>query len=368
LYVQNKDTLTKRSNEAKLLELQTQYESSLKEKQIIELKHQQVINEITIKNSRQLLYISFGAVVIIGFLLLLVFRAFLSIKRKRDILGEKNSIIEQQNEEIRTQRDHLADSNIKIQLQHKQIEDSIDYARQIQESLFPSPATIKSVLGEYAMFYLPKDVVSGDFYWIHQASHYTYIAVGDCTGHGVPGAFMSVLSISLLNEIVKGKGIINPAGIMNEMRRLIMLSLKQDATRMGGTDGLELAICRIDRDTNKVVFAGAQRPLFLVREKSITEYPPNKMPISAHITMTDFTEIELDTKQEDVYYLLSDGYQDQFDKNNKQRYGKQRIKDLILKLHELPMQKQSKTLETEYFAWRGHTEQTDDVLILGFQT
>ncbi len=367
LYVENKDTLVKRSNEAKLLELQTQYETSLKEKQILELKHRQNVNEITIKNSRRVIVISLVAIVVIIILLFLVYRAFLSIKRKRDILSEKNAIIEQQYEEITTQRDHLADSNLKIQVQHKQIEDSINYASQIQESLLPSDIIMRSALGEYALFYLPKDVVSGDFYWVNQVERFTFVAVGDCTGHGVPGAFMSVLSISLLNEIVKGKGIINPSGILNELRRLVIASLKQDGNKMGGTDGLELAICRIDKNTKQLVFAGAQRSLLLLRDGEIEEFLPNKMPVSAHVAMLDFTENEIDVRTGDILYLFTDGFQDQFEVQNSHRYGKQRFKELLRSRNNLTLDEQQKALETEFSTWKGVNEQIDDVLVLGFR-
>jgi serine phosphatase RsbU (regulator of sigma subunit)/Tfp pilus assembly protein PilF len=367
LYVESKDSLVARSNEEKILALQTQYETSQKEKQILELKHQQNLNEITIKNNRLIIALSFFAIAIIGFLFVVVSRAFLSIKKKRDILKEKNAIIELQNEEIRTQRDHLSDSNQRIQEQHRQIEDSIDYARQIQESLLPTRAILSAIFGEHLLFFQPKDVVSGDFYWVHQTNRFTYVAVGDCTGHGVPGAFMSVLSISLLNEVVKGNGISNPAAILEEMRRLIISSLKQDGTKMGGTDGLELALCRIDKDTKRLVFAGAQRSLLLLRNEEMEEFSPNKMPVSAHVTMTEFTDQEFVTQSGDVLYMFTDGFQDQFESQNSHRYGKQRLKEFLLTGKHLSLSNQQRALETEFSAWKGDGEQIDDVLVLGLR-
>ncbi len=154
----------------------------------------------------------------------------------------------------------------------------------------PGHQHLEDIIGNFTLLYLPKDVVSRDFYWGHQNNENVFIAVGDCTGRGVPGDFMSVLSISLLNEVIKWKQILQPAEILNELRKLIMLSLKQNTDRIGGSDGLELALCRIDKSNNQLVFAGSQRPLFIVNNHTLTGIQPDKMSIFAYVTMKDFSE------------------------------------------------------------------------------
>ncbi len=362
------DSLQEKTNEDKLLDIQTQYETAEKEKEILELKHKQKLNEITIRNSRIVAGITLVGILIIVVLLVFVLRTNKKVRERNDLLHKKNSTIEQQKEEILVQRDHLAEKNEFIELQNKQIGDSIVYARQIQESLLPGKTMMDRSLQNYFIFYRPKDVVSGDFYWAHQQNDKTYIAVGDCTGHGVPGAFMSVLSISLLNEIVKGANISTPAEILNAMRELIISSLKQRGENMRGKDGLELGLCVIDHVNRKLSFSGAKRPLIRVTQNELQEFKPNKMPLSAYINMQPFTQQEIEYQDGDLFYMFSDGFQDQFHGSTNKKYTKNRFFELLKKASALNMQDQEKLLENEFMQWKQSEEQIDDVIVLGFKS
>lgn len=362
-----RDSMQAKSNESKILELQTQYETAEKQKEILELKHQQKLNDITIQNNKLTISITIGGIILVILFLLNVLRTNTIVRKRNKLLRLKNATIEQQNEEIMVQRDHLSEKNEFIELQNKEIGDSIKYARQIQESLLPSKIMIDNILHDHALFYRPKNVVSGDFYWVHQINNFTFVAVGDCTGHGVPGAFMSILSISLLNEIVKGEKNTQPAEILNKMRNLIISSLKQKGKNMRGKDGLELALCIIDQNKKTLTYAGAQRPLIQIKQKEVIEYTPDKMPISAYVKMHPFSQKEIEIQPDDTFYMFSDGYQDQFNAKTGKKFKKQKLINLLAKNSQLSMHLQKDALQKEFEQWKQYEEQIDDIAVLGFR-
>jgi serine phosphatase RsbU (regulator of sigma subunit)/Tfp pilus assembly protein PilF len=385
-YSDYKDSLAQRTKEAKLLELQTKYETLENERKIQTLQHQKRLDQIKIKSSKVVNRIIIIAIVLISILLGVVLRAFYRIKKVNRLLNEKNTTIEsqkeeitvqrdnlseqnmqiqQQKEEILVQRDHLAERNGKIEYQNNQINDSIAYARQIQDSLLPSQTMLKLILKDFFIFFKPKDIVSGDFYWLFKKDNKVFLAVGDCTGHGVPGAFMSVLSISLLNEIVKGEHLTEPSDILNQMRALVISSLKQTTEKMGGKDGLELAFVTLDLEKGLLKYSGANRPLLFIRDGELVEYKTNTMPISSYVKMNEFDQIEIQYKNGDTIYLFSDGFYDQFNGKTNKKYSKKRFYELLKKNSKKPMSDQDQIIRVAFETWRSGEEQIDDVIVLG---
>lgn len=386
LYSDYKDSLFQKTKGAKLLELQTKYETAESEKKIQILKHEKKLDQIRIQNTKTVNRIIIVAIVLILILLGFVLRAFFRVKNVNRLLKEKNITIEQQNEEITVQRDNLSEQNIQIQQQNEeilvqrdhlaerndqieyqsnQINDSIVYARQIQDSLLPSKSMLNLILKDYFVFFSPKDVVSGDFYWLYKKGDVVFLAVGDCTGHGVPGAFMSVLSISLLNEIVKGEGVEQPAEVLTLMRDLVISSLKQKNEKMGGKDGLELAFVTIDAKSKILRYSGASRPLVLIREGELLEYKANAMPVSSYVKMDDFDQVEVAYQKGDSIYMFSDGFYDQFNGKTNKKYSKKRFYELLQSNAEKTMSDQRQIIIEAFDMWRGEQEQIDDVIVLG---
>lgn len=291
------------------------------------------------------------------------------------------------------QRDHLeqivAERTFEIVKQKKQIENaheeitaSINYAKYIQSSVLPKVDQLELWLGDHFILYKPKDIVSGDFYWVSRVDNKTVIVAADCTGHGVPGAFMSMLGITLLNEIVNKDFITNPGVILNRLREGITNSLKQKSETWGQKDGMDIALCTIDHKTRKLQFAGAVNPLYVIRKSysenigiihkesangnTLIEIKGDRMPIGI-VNMTDnFTCHEIDILKGDRYYLFSDGFPDQFGGPEHKKLSYSQFRELLIKITTADMTQQKLMLEKELYEWQGNNTQTDDILVIGF--
>jgi serine phosphatase RsbU (regulator of sigma subunit) len=296
------------------------------------------------------------------------------IEKHRDELVIKNVEITKQKEEIQTQRDeievqrdiatHQRDQIIK---QNKLITDSIVYAKRIQTAILPMEEFFKQMLNEYFILYRPKDIVSGDFYWETIKGNKKIIAVADCTGHGVPGAFMSMLGISYLNEIVIKEGYDRPDEILNHLRDHIVRSLKQQGKDGEVKDGMDISLYTIDNKTNKLEYAGANNHLTIIRDNEIIVIDADKMPISIYLKMETFSLKEFELKKGDTIYAHSDGYADQFGGPARKKYMSKRLRETFLEMKPLSMAEQKIKLEKIFVEWKGETEQIDDVLIVGIR-
>lgn len=262
----------------------------------------------------------------------------------------------------------LNDQKVIIEENHRSITDSIRYAEKIQHSILPDPNYIRRYLPESFVLFKPKDIVSGDFYWFAQSGDKKVIAAVDCTGHGVPGALMSMLGNSLLNRIVNDLNITEPAQILNELRNGVINSLKKNGTDPAN-GGMDMALCTIDSENRKLEFAGAFNPLVYVRNGEIGQVRANRMPIGRYIhkSTEPFTNHVLDIEPGDVFYLFSDGFQDQFGGPKDRKFGSKQFKQLLLSIHELPILKQKAALEKALTDWQGDQEQIDDVVVIGFR-
>lgn len=320
-----------------------------------------------------------------------IHKAFYENEQQREKLEKalkeiqnKNSTLKAQNEEIIAQRDHIEQQHEEIQSQHdlalkqrdkimnqqEEINDNIIYASRIQTALFPPNELLHQLLPVNFVLNRPKDVVSGDFYWISQNRRNTIVAVADCTGHGISGAMMSMLGTAFLNEIVNKNDVTGSAQILEQLRERVITSLHQqigddiDYSR----DGMDIAVCNIDILDNKLEFSGANNPIYIIREGELIELKPDKMPIGIHEFYNEpFSTQYFELKTNDVVYMFSDGFADQFGGKKGKKLKYSRFKEMLIKNHELPFNEQLIFFNNAFDEWRGTNEQIDDVMLLGFK-
>ena len=293
------------------------------------------------------------------------------LTEKNQTIQESNEELRQNNEEIHAQKEEIENQKELLHNQNEHINASIRYARTIQQASLPFDYTINKIYSNF-IFFRPKDIVSGDFYWLYEKTNYNYILVADCTGHGVPGAFMSMIGIRLLNLIIIEKKIEEPNRILYELNKSIIKALKQDISH--NTDGMDVCLCRIDNnftdDTKKIIFAGAKRPLlyFLKNENKIIRIKGNRCSIGGNAEKKefDFKQIELKTKKEDLLYLTTDGYQDQNGPGNI-RIGIKGFIELIEEYKHLALHIQKEKFEKFINNHQQHYIQRDDMTIIGLQ-
>ncbi len=280
---------------------------------------------------------------------------------------ERTHELEVANTEIEAQRDFARFQRDQIAQHQKSIMDSINYAQTIQNSLLPSAPMLRAQLPEHFVLFKPRDVVSGDYYWFSDHSDHFYIAAADCTGHGVPGAFMSMLGMALLNEIISKNQFIDPDRLLNELRHQIMETLHQKGDPGAARDGMDMVVCKVDRKERRLQFAGANNPLYLIRDGELSEYKTDKMHVSIHDVMHPFNNQEIELKPGDAIYIFSDGYADQFGGPKGKKFKYQPFKDLLVSNSEKEMVEQGLLLDQAFERWKGDLDQIDDVIVIGLK-
>jgi serine phosphatase RsbU (regulator of sigma subunit) len=299
------------------------------------------------------------------------------IAKQKEAIEQKNVELEQQQEEILAQRDEITKqrdiaTKQRDEIAHIQKEtmDSIYYAKRIQTAILPPSRQISESLIEHFILYRPRDIVSGDFYWFKQEGDYSIIVAADCTGHGVPGAFMSMLGSAFLNEIVgKHKDNLVAGTILNELRLFVVDSLHQTGKIEEAKDGMDIALCVVNTKEAKLQYSGAFNPLFHLRGEEIIEYKADRMPIGIFDNLEQkFTNTEVDIIEDDAFYIFSDGYASQFGGKKGKKFMSSRLKKLILTIQDKSMREQKEMLDATLENWMGvKYEQIDDVLIIGFK-
>jgi len=264
----------------------------------------------------------------------------------------------------------LKEAEIQIAQHNKNIKKSIHYASRIQTATLPSETFLNSIVPDNFVLYIPRDIVSGDFYWAFEADDKKFFAAADCTGHGVPGAFMSMLGITLLNEIVSKKSvkILKPSIILDELRRKLIRALGQDKENKGAGDGIAIAMCMLDLKNEKLHYAGAENEMIIITNDKLIDYIADDMAISQpEKPMGDFTNHIIDYKKGDIVYLFSDGYVDQFGGPTKRRkkFFIKRLRELFMDIYKLPLQEQKNILLDTHIKWKGTNNQLDDIIIMG---
>jgi serine phosphatase RsbU (regulator of sigma subunit) len=270
-------------------------------------------------------------------------------------VNERTFRIEKQKEEIEEQKKHIMDS--------------IHYAKRIQNAILPSFSLISSHLKNYFVLYLPKDVVSGDFYWVHEADGLIMVAAVDCTGHGVPGAFMSIVGYNQLNHAVSVKRARTASLILDELNRGVITTLNESASETAIKDGMDMALCILDLKRKKAQYAGANNPLCLVRDGGLIKYKADRFPIGIFEGRAPqaFTNNEFDIREGDIVYLFSDGYADQFGGPENKKFMSRRFEELLAEISSKPMEVQQEILLKRFASWKGSNYQVDDILVIGIR-
>lgn len=385
----NLDNLT---NEAKIIQELAARESDqamkFKETEITRMKQQKELQAAQLEASRaeteqNRMMAIFGLVGIIFVLLLLsittraYYRKQMANKKlalQKNEISEQNEELNQQNEEIAAQRDEIeAQRDLvfkqkeQIEKAHTEVSSSIDYAVKLQASILPSSQLIKENFDDHFIFFRPRDRVSGDFYWWTKVNEKIIITAADCTGHGVPGAIMSMMGVSLLREVVNKDFETRPEIILNRLRKEVIRTLDQKGDITEQKDGMELALISIDPHSMICQYAGAGNPLYLIRDGELTEYKADLMPVSYYDRMDQYTQHEFQLRKGDRLYLFSDGFADQFGEKEHKKFKAGAFKRLLLENADLSMKAQKRALEQSMNQWQGESEQIDDMLILALR-
>lgn len=278
---------------------------------------------------------------------------------------KRTATIQLQKEEIETQRDYVIIQRDQIAKQNKDITSSIQYASRIQNALYPPIEQMKSILGDCFILLRPQDIVSGDFYWATQKDENVLLAVADCTGHGVPGAFMSVLGLSLLNKIVSEVPCCRPEEMLNRMREEIKEALRQTGKTDEAKDGMDMALVQFNRKNKILHFAGANNPAFIVRDNNLIVLKENRMPIGIYPKEREFDGQQFPIKPGDILYLFTDGYSDQFGGPSFRKFMMKNFKELLVSISNKPLEEQHEILNNTMDEWKNDNHQNDDILVIG---
>ncbi|MBN1952305.1 MAG: SpoIIE family protein phosphatase [Bacteroidales bacterium] len=298
-----------------------------------------------------------------GITFLLLLFAFIRL-RERKLRQDKVILTQKVKErtiEIEKQRDQIA-------YQKKEITDSILYAERIQSAVLPKHEYINSLLKEYFILFKPRDIVSGDFYWINGKDGRIIVVAADCTGHGVPGAFMSMLGVSILNELASSPEAMPSDSILNQLRDHLTKTLRQTGKDEDAKDGMDLAMCIIDTKKMEVQFSGAYNPLVHIRNGECEVYKGDKMPVGFHMgSMNPFSSTHIKVEEGDCLYMFSDGYADQFGGEEDKKFKTSKLRELLTNIYYLPMEEQKSRLDETIESWKGINEQVDDILVVGIR-
>lgn len=361
------DSVQKLESEEQMNELLTKYETEQKELAIANLEKEKAMDEAQIAREHSKLVEQeakseqekvFRYALLIGIILLLVIVGYVwyaySQKAKANILiSEQKELVEEQ--------------KILVEEKNKEITDSINYAKRIQTAILPPFQTVKEYLKDSFILYMPKDIVAGDFYWLEHNGENVFFAAADCTGHGVPGAMVSVICNNALNRSVREFGLEKPGEILDKTRDFVQLEFSKREEDVH--DGMDIALCGITHsdEIKKITYAGANNPMWIVRNSEVIEIPADRQPVGKYDNSKPYTTHEVELEKGDSIYIFSDGYQDQFGGEKGKKFKSSNFKKLLIEINSLTMDEQSKVLEKKYAEWRGDIEQIDDVCVIGFR-
>ena len=366
------DSLLNTDKQKAIEELQTKYETKKKKQEIKLLNNQKKLSDEIQRNQKIIILSLAGGLILVLFLVFIIIKRNIERQKANELLAKKNDEIAHQKEELTS---------------------SIAYAKRIQTAMLPQYQIVDKSLKDYFILFKPKDMVSGDFFWWTHFDNYTILSVSDCTGHGVPGAFMSILGVSFLREIVSKEKIIHPGTILNRLRKEIITALHQKGIYGEQKDGMDMSLITINHSTNTLQFAGANNSIYIIRsdvsedkkdindfqeesrikkelsnnEKTFYEIKPDKMPIAIFFKMKPFNTVEIQLQSSDRIYLFSDGYADQFGGQNGKKFKYKPFKNLLFENSHKPMKEQKDVLEKTFVAWKNNFEQIDDITIVGIK-
>jgi serine phosphatase RsbU (regulator of sigma subunit) len=357
MHIHYRDSLNKVEDNEKSIRAEMNYEFDQKENLVkLEQERQQAIAKEESEKQKALLYLFVVAFIFMVILAVFIFR---SSQHKQ----KANRIILLQKQEVERQKNIVEDKQF-------QILSSINYAKRIQESILISEDQITAHIPDLFITYIPKDIVSGDFYWYSKQGNESFIVVADCTGHGVPGAFLSMVGSTLLNEIINHKKLSDPSLIIKELATSLSDTLVNKDKEAFNQDGMDISICKINHDTKKLYFAGANQPIYIVDKKETNEIKSQISSINGIFAMNKnekITTFEWTLKPNTMVYMSTDGFVDQIGEVTKKKYLSSRYEKLLHEINELPVEKQNQILEETFEEWKGDSKQIDDVLIIGFK-
>ncbi len=292
--------------------------------------------------------------------------------KMREDLRENERVLEakviERTEEVVRQKEEIEIQNRKLEILYKHITDSIRYAKRLQDAILPPPSVVNRLLPDSFILFKPKDIVSGDFYWLHEQGRRVFVSAVDCTGHGVPGAFMSIVGNNMLNTIVKEREGLNAGQTLDELNLLAGKTINQHSDDGAVRDGMDMTLCIIDPETRTMDMAGANNSLYLFRNGNLSEYKADKIPIGyAEGRTRNFTNYRIQLEKGDTVYLFSDGYADQFGGPKGKKFMVGQFRTFLSQIHTLPLAEQARTLDATIEQWRGNLEQVDDILVIGFR-
>lgn len=357
------DQIKTKTIDKQIEELHILYEIETKEKQI---NLQETIIEK--KNLQRNIFIIFFLFTIL--IALLILRNYYIKKKTNQLISEKNQILEMANHEIAEQHKEVVKQNEIIKDQNKHITDSIEYAKFIQKAMLTGDDLMRQYLNEYFVIFKPKDIVSGDFYWAKAEDNKLLFAAVDCTGHGVPGAFMSILGMTFLNEITISSKELKTNVLLDKLREKVKEALHQEDSKHQSTDGMDMAIIIIDFELRELEFSGANLPVYIAssyKNEILTELKPDFMPIGIYAIEKPFNSTKTKLNKNDAIYLFSDGYIDQFSEVDRKKFMSTQLKQLITEIHHKPMSEQSEIFEQRFNEHKGNHQQIDDVMLIGIR-
>lgn len=347
-YIVYKDSSEKSGQQGALTELDAKLKFE-EEENALKLKQAQKDADALRLAEEQAIIRNFllAGVCVMGLFLVVVYRNY---KQKQ----KANKLLELQKNEIEYQK--------------KEIEDSINYAQNIQSAVLPDYHDIEKLFNDMFIFYKPKDVVSGDFFWYNKAGESILIAAADCTGHGVPGAFMSMIGNFELNNSVQERGLVQPSKILSHINFSLKKRLKQNHADNVNKDGMDIVLCSFNLKNLTLQYAGANRPLYIMRNETALEYPPTKAAIGGHTAdEREFDNNVIQLQKGDCVYLYTDGYSDQFGGDKNKKLTTKNFKQLLKTVSSLTMKEQYAALEKYFYEWKGNFEQLDDILVIGIR-
>lgn len=353
------DSVLNESTSRMVEELSVKHETEKKEKENEILSNENQIKALTIQKQKSVGRYLIGVLALI----LSLFGVLIVLFRSKQ---KTNKIISNKNQQLSNQNTKISKQNKEIETKNRDLTDSILYAKRIQESMLADMDQLNKELSDSFILFKPKDIVSGDFYWFGKQGNKLIVSAIDCTGHGVPGAFMSMLGNSFLNQIVFKLGVTSPDIILRELSQEVTEALKQEETN--NKDGMDMALCTIDLDTGNVEFAGAKNPLIYISGESLEKIKGDRKPIGLNqYEEKEFQKHEIDIEETTCFYMFSDGYADQFGGPNNKKFMSKRFHKLLQKIHVKPMHKQREILDKSINDWMQNHEQVDDILIVGFK-
>jgi len=352
LYIENKDVISKKNNQKELFRNQYKYAY---EKQADSLKIEQkrkddvalkdaAISKKDAENKNLIIITGFITLILLVVITIISVNRLRSTKRQKIIIEQQKQIVEDKNNDIL---------------------DSIQYAKRLQDAILPSEKHVKYFLPKSFIFYFPKDIVAGDFYWVENLGDWTFFASADCTGHGVPGAMVSVVCSNALTKSLLEEKIVEPAEILNRSRELVIQRFMKSEKQI--MDGMDISLCAYNKSTGEINWAGANNPLWIIRKgsKEIEVLKADSQPIGDFNFNTPFTNHILKLSEGDQLYLFTDGFVDQFGGENGKKYKSANFKKFLLSISDKSMVQQKQLLSNEFYSWKGDLEQIDDVCVMG---